>query len=61
MDLEIRNFRNSIIAITNACDLPIEVKRLVFQEVSKKIQEEADKVIFMQQEKLKKEEDCTNE
>ena len=61
MDLEIRNFRNSIIAIANSSNLPIEVKRLVFQEVYKKIQEESDKVIYMQQEELKKEKENINE
>ena len=61
MDLEIRNFRNSIIAIANASNLPIEVKRLVFQEIYKKIQEESDKVIYMQQEELKKEKENANE
>lgn len=41
-NLEIRQFRNSIIALTNACPLPLEVKRLVFAELLEIIQRETD-------------------
>lgn len=41
-NLEIRQFRNSIVALTNANPLPLEVKRLVFAELLEIIQRETD-------------------
>lgn len=41
-NLEIRQFRNSIVALTNASPLPLEVKRLVFAELLEIIQRETD-------------------
>ena len=46
VNTEIRQFRDSIIAITNASPLPIEIKRLVFSEIQTLINQEADKVII---------------
>lgn len=45
INTQIRQFRDSIIAITNASPLPIEVKRLVFSEVRNLIEAEADRAI----------------
>ena len=46
MNFEIRNFRDTIIAICNGSDLPIEVKRLVFSEINALLKQEADKTII---------------
>lgn len=45
---EIRQFRDSIIIMTNACPLPIEIKRLVFAEIQTQISAEAEKVILLE-------------
>lgn len=45
-NFEIRNFRDTIIALCNASDLPIEVKRLVFSEINSLLKAEADKEII---------------
>lgn len=42
---QIRQFRESIIALTNSNPLPIEIKRLVFNEIQILIETEAEKVI----------------
>lgn len=44
-NLNIREFRENIIQYTNRTDLPIEVKRLVFEEVMKQLSEAADNEI----------------
>ena len=54
INTQIRQFRDSIIAITNASPLPIEVKRLVFSEVRNLIEAEADKAI-VEESKIKEE------
>lgn len=46
MNLEIRSFRDSLIATCNNSDLPIEVKRLVFSEINSLLKQEADKEII---------------
>lgn len=43
---QIRQFRDSIIAVTNASPLPIEIKRLVFAEIQTQINSEADRMII---------------
>ena len=45
INTQIRQFRDSIIAMTNTSPLPIEVKRLVFAEVVTAISNEAEKAI----------------
>ncbi len=45
INVQIRQFKERIISETNASPLPIEVKRLVFVEVMKQLQEVADSVI----------------
>ena len=42
---QIRQFRDSLIAMTNACQLPIEIKRLVFAEIQTQINVESDKAV----------------
>ena len=44
-NLNIREFRENIIQYTNRTDLPIEVKRLVFEEIMKQLSEAADNEI----------------
>ena len=45
-NLGIRNFRDTLIALCNGSDLPIEVKRLVFSEINSLLKAEADKEII---------------
>ena len=46
---QIRQFRDSIAAVANASPLPIEIKRLVFAEVYTIFSAQADKIIAMEQ------------
>ncbi len=48
VNAQIRQFRKQIIATTNASELPIEVKRLVFFEVLQMINSESDKIISVE-------------
>lgn len=45
LDLAIREMKNSIINYINNNPLPIEVKRMVINEISSEIKEKADEVI----------------
>ncbi len=45
INVQIRQFREDIILKTNASPLPVEVKRLVFAEIMKQLEETADSVI----------------
>lgn len=45
VNYQIRQFRDSLIAMTNACQLPIEIKRLVFAEIQAQINVESDKAV----------------
>lgn len=45
INAQIRQFRENIISVTNASPLPIEVKRLVFEEVRQQLENVADNVI----------------
>lgn len=51
MDLKIREFRNDLIKLINATEIPLEVKRLVINEVQKIVTEAADNYIASQQQK----------
>ena len=61
VNTEIRQFRDMLIAMTNASPLPIEVKRLVFSEVKMQIDFETEKILQMEKEEMKKEEENANE
>ena len=61
VNTEIRQFRDMLIAMTNASPLPIEIKRLVFGEVKMQIDLEAEKILQMEKEEMKKEEENDNE
>lgn len=50
INTQIRQLRDSIIAITNASPLPIEVKRLVFSEIQTQINQESNRIIIEEQE-----------
>ena len=54
VNLEIRKFKESIIAITNASPLPIEVKRMVFNEIGQAINEAANNAIMSEQQEAEK-------
>lgn len=45
VNLQIRQFRESVITTANSSELPIEIKRLVFAEVMKMLQDASDDVI----------------
>ena len=57
VNLQIRQFRDSLIAMTNACQLPIEIKRLVFAEIQTQINAESDKVVIAEKAELAKAEE----
>lgn len=61
INTEIRQFRDSIIAMINANPLPIEIKRLVFAEIQTQINSEAEKVIFIEKSETKNNEDESEE
>ncbi len=54
INTQIRRLRDSIIAITNASPLPIEVKRLVFSEIQTQINQESDRIIIEERQKAEK-------
>lgn len=58
IDLEIRQYRDSIIAMTNASQIPIEVKRLALLEVYNMVVAESERIIH--EEKSKKEKESGN-
>lgn len=60
INTQIRQFRDSIIAITNTSPLPIEVKRLVFSEIRNLIEAEADRAIA-EESKMQEQESTTTE
>ena len=51
INTQIRQFRDSLIALTNANPLPIEIKRLVFGEIKMQIDLEAENVLKMERER----------
>ena len=55
INTQIRQLRDSIIAMTNTSPLPIEVKRLVFAEIQTHIEAEAENVILAEKENAAKE------
>ena len=55
INTQIRQLRDSIVAITNASPLPIEVKRLVFSEIQTQIEAEAERIILVEKEEAQKE------
>lgn len=57
VNLQIRQFRDSLIAMTNACQLPIEIKRLVFAEIQTQINVESDKIVIAEKEEYAKAEE----
>lgn len=56
INAQIRQFRDSIIALANASALPIEVKRLVFSEIQIAINQESDKIISEERSEQKNQE-----
>lgn len=48
INTQIRQFKDSIIAMANASPLPIEIKRLVFAEIQTQINIETEKVILLE-------------
>lgn len=61
VNTEIRQFRDSIIAMTNACPLPIEIKRLVFAEIQTRIDLESDRMIIAEKKAAKEQKTTTEE
>jgi len=46
MDLAIREFTAKIVSEINACNLPIEVKRLILKDIYDKVERTADDVVM---------------
>ena len=53
INTEIRQLRDSIITLTNASPLPIEIKRLLFLEIQTGINNEANRVIAEEKQEAK--------
>ena len=60
MDLEIREFRDALVAFINSYQIPVEVKRLVFLEVYGML-EKASEQFIIQQKVVKEQEEKKNE
>jgi hypothetical protein len=60
INTQIRQLRDSIVAMTNASPLPIEVKRLVFAEIQTHIEAEAENIILAEKENAAKESEVKN-
>lgn len=61
VNTEIRKFRDTIIAMTNSCQLPVEIKRLVFAELMTSLSNAADNVIKEEQAQEKSKGENANE
>lgn len=61
VNTEIRQLRDSIIAMTNTSPLPIEIKRLVFAEIQTQINAEADRIIIAERQEAEKQAKETEE
>lgn len=61
VNTQIRQLRDSIIAMTNASPLPIEVKRLVFAEIHTEINAESDRIIMFEKQEADKEKEDMEE
>ena len=61
VNTQIRQLRDSIIAMTNASPLPIEVKRLVFAEIHTEINAESDIIIMFEKQEADKEKEDMEE
>lgn len=57
MNYKIRKFEDDLIDAFNTNDLPIEVKRLIAQNVLNVITKQADKIIVEEIKEMKKEEE----
>lgn len=55
MDLMIEEFRQKLIDLTNETELPIEVKRMVFCELTSQIATASQNAILLQRKELKNE------
>lgn len=54
---EIRQFRDSIVTLINVSSLPIEIKRLVFEEIRGAVNDEAEKMLLIEHDEAQKK-DC---
>lgn len=61
VNTQIRQLRDSIIAMTNASPLPIEIKRLVFAEIQTQINAESDRIIIAERQEAEKQSKETEE
>lgn len=65
VNLEIRRFKETIVTMVNASPLPIEVKRMAFNEVAQAINDAANTAVMEEQkayeEQMKKSEDKEEE
>ncbi len=49
LNLEIRQFRNELVAIINERQLPIEVKSLIINDVARDVAAQADRTVVYEQ------------
>lgn len=61
VNTQIRQFRDSIITMTNTCPLPIEIKRLVFSEIYTQINTESDRMIRAEKQEEEKQNNTQEE
>lgn len=61
VNAEIRNLRDSIIAIFNASPLPIEIKRLIVSELNTTISNLADQTISSERKAMEAKKDLDTE
>lgn len=57
MNYKIRQLEDNLVEMINASDVPIECKRLIVQDILKKITAQADSVIVEEIKEMKKEEE----
>ena len=56
INYKIREFEDKVIDLFNTCDLQIEIKRIIAQNVLDKITQKSDEIIKNEIQELKKEE-----
>ena len=61
VNTQIRQFRDSIITMTNACTLPIEIKRLVLSEIYTQINTESDRMMRAEKQEEEKQNNTQEE
>ena len=61
MDVQIRQFRNELLQLINSVELPLEVKRLVLNEIFHAVSDASDEFIRQQQNQIAQSPDNDNQ